>query len=445
MIQKEFDKNLTSFLPDGVEGKRFLLAVSGGIDSMTMAELFLHSPLKPRFAVACVNFKLRGEDSDLDQASVGQWCDRNGVRFHTIEFDTKGYAHTRSLSTQMAARELRYSWFYKLMEEYGYDYLSVAHNQDDSVETLFLNLLRGTGLKGLAGIRSSNGVIIRPMLSISREMIREFVNQHNISYRDDKTNFETHYSRNRIRNVVFPELRKINPSFLDTITRGIEHFIQAEELLDEIFESKRGTLYKEEDNALTVNIAELLKEGHKGYWLYRILGEKGFNSAQITEIGRALNRQPGKVFTSLTHRLEMGRGEMVIFPIEGESTPEELLVSSEGEYHFGNISFALRFFEKDEEFSPYPRGGKLYFSADDITLPLVCRVWRDGDRFRPFGMKGFKKLSDFYTDIKFDKREKDSQPILFNGDEVVCLPGLRIDDRYKIKTSTRLIAEVVIL
>lgn len=444
MIVKEFDNNLTSFLPDSVEGKRFLLAVSGGIDSMCMANLFLQSPLGLQFGIATVNFKLREGDCDLDQELVRKWAGEHGVPFHTIEFDTRGYAESHSISTQMAARDLRYGWFYKLLDEYDYDYIAVAHNMDDSAETTILNLLRGTGIKGMAGIRRVNGRVVRPLITLSRERIVQYVKENMVPYRDDKTNFESHYSRNRVRNVIFPEFRKINPSFLETITRTSSRFAQMANVLDGVFESRRGELFYESEGSLVVNINQLCRGGNVEYWLYRLLDERGFNGSQIDDIAAALDGQSGKCFYSPTHEALLDRGELKVYPIEmgcsGEFSVEE------GEiYTFNGVQFRIDVYEKGESFSPVSGDGRLFFSADDIAFPMTCRGWRSGDRFRPLGMNGFKKLSDFFKDMKMDKRAKESQPLLVDGENIVCLPGLRIDDRYKIKTSTRLVAEVNIL
>lgn len=444
MILSEFNKNITSFLPEGVEGKRFLLAVSGGIDSMCMASLFLASELDLQFGIATVNFKLREGDCDLDQALVRDWAEERGIPFHTIEFDTERYAEEHSISTQMAARDLRYGWFYQLLEEHKYDYIAIAHNMDDSAETLLLNLIRGTGVKGLAGIRKVNGKVIRPLISVSREDIVEYVSKNNVPYRDDKTNFESHYFRNRVRNIIFPEIKKINPSFLKTISRTSSYFIQAEEVLDELYEAKRDVLCREENGCLIVDVPLLMREKHQEYWLHRMLGEKGFNSSQISDIKGAMGGQSGKVFSSAGYELLVDRGELKVYPLE-RANGETFSIDSPGVYTFGEVTFEIRFIEKTEEFHPFPKDGTLYFSADSIELPLVCRGWQKGDRFRPFGMTGFKKMSDFFKDAKMDKRSKETQPLLLCGEDIVCLPGVRIDDRYKIKTSTRMVAEVNIL
>lgn len=445
MLQSEFDSALTSLVQGDIRDKKFLLAVSGGIDSMSMATLFHNSPLKLTFGIANVNFTLRGEDSYLDQALVRKWAEMNQVDFYTIDFETAKYAKQNSISTQMAARELRYEWFYQLIDQYGYDYLSIAHNMDDSAETLFLNLLRGTGVKGLSGIKKTNGKIIRPMLTISRKRIVEYVEEHKVPYRDDFTNFESHYSRNRIRNVVFPEFKKINPSFLNTISRNTSYFSQAADVLDDLYKEKEGTLYRTEGDTFLLDINELMKEKRVDYWLFRILSEKGFNTAQVASIKSSLSGQSGKVFRSPDHELVIDRGFLKVYPLGEDSSDAYLSISEPGVYTFRGVSFKFDIFIRPEGFKPIPQDGQLFFNAQDIKFPIICRGWIAADKFRPFGMKkGFKKLSDFFIDLKMSKRDKERQPIFTEGENIICLPGLRIDDRYKITTSTNIIAEVVI-
>ena len=446
-IIREFNSALAGLSDGRVEGSRYLLGVSGGIDSMCMAELFLRSDLHPQFAVAHVNFSLRGEESDGDMASVEEWGRLHGVRVFTRTFDTKAYASENSVSTQMAARELRYGFFKELMDSEGFDFLSIAHNLDDSIETIFLNIARGTGLRGLAGIPVRNGRIIRPLLGVSRAQIRAYVAEEGVSYRDDHTNFESHYARNRVRNIIFPEFRKINPSFLNTVRRDSEYFREASQIIDGVYEGVRSRTCAQDEGVLLIDTRALLTEGHCGYWLNRMLREYGFNSGQVADIVRCMDSgQNGRVFRSGSHELLYGTERMKVYPLMREEEGE-LCIDRPGVYDFKGLRFRIDFFPKPAAFSPVSDGSVLYFAADGLNMPLLCRGWRPADRFRPFGMRrGSKKLSDFFTDLKLDRIQKQAQPVLLDADgSIVCLPGLRIDDRFKIKTPTTVVAGVSIL
>lgn len=446
-IIREFNSALAGLSDGRVEGRRYLLGVSGGIDSMCMAALFLRSELHPQFAVAHVNFSLRGEESDGDMASVEEWGHIHGVRVFTRTFDTKAYASENSVSTQMAARELRYGFFKELMDSEGFDFLSIAHNLDDSIETIFLNIARGTGLRGLAGIPVRNGRIIRPLLGVSRAQIRAYVAEEGVSYRDDHTNFESHYARNRVRNIIFPEFRKINPSFLNTVRRDSEYFREASQIIDGVYEGVRSRTCTQDGGVLLIDTRALLTEGHCGYWLNRMLREYGFNSGQVADIVRCMDSgQNGRVFRSGSHELLYGTERMKVYPLMREEEGE-LCIDRPGVYDFKGLRFRIDFFPKPAAFSPVSDGSVLYFAADGLNMPLLCRGWRPADRFRPFGMRrGSKKLSDFFTDLKLDRIQKQAQPVLLDADgSIVCLPGLRIDDRFKIKTPTTVVAGVSIL
>lgn len=446
-IEKEFDAALQDLSDGDAARSRYLLGVSGGIDSMCMAELFLRSSLQPEFAIAHVNFSLRGEESDGDMESVLEWGRRNGIHVYTRTFDTKAYAAEKSISTQMAARELRYGFFSEIMEKDGFDYLSIAHNLDDTIETIFLNIARGTGLRGLSGIPVRNGRIIRPLLGISRAEIREYVEFSGIAYRNDHTNFESHYARNRIRNIIFPEFRKINPSFLETVHRDSGYFSQASDIVDDLFAEISRKVCRIEDDVLMIDIVELMRDRHYGYWLYMMLRDYGFNSRQVSDMERCLvSGQPGRMFRSGSHELVFASGSIRVYPLR-EEEDAEFLIYGPGLYNYKGTRFRIEFFPKPSGFNPVSDGKSLFFSADRLQMPLLCRGWKPADRFRPFGMKqGSKKLSDFFTDLKMDRVQKLSQPVILDASgHIVCLPGLRIDDRYKIKAPTASVAGAFVL
>lgn len=444
-IQSVFNESLLRLTGDTVGQSYFLLAVSGGIDSICMAELFRRSSLEPRFSIAHVNFSLRGEESDGDMESVIAWGKKYGVKVFTETFDTTAYATENSISTQMAARELRYGFFEELMDKYGFNFLSVAHNENDSVETVFLNMARGTGIKGLSGIPAKNGRIIRPMLSVPRSMIAAFVRENDIPYRDDHTNFESHYYRNRLRNIIFPEFEKINPSFLSTVSRNTEYIATAAEILEDMAVEIKARVCASEGDDTFIDRILLLKEKNFGYWMHSMLSEYGFGSAHLKEIERCLvSGQVGKLFRSGTYELVLGSDRIRIRPLQAEEETE-FIIDGPGEYNFKGFKFRVEYFSVQEGFSPKMADSSvLYLDTEKFRLPVLCRSWQPADRFRPFGMKyGMKKLGDFFKDLKIDRLERQSRPVLVcpNGD-IACLPGLRIDDRYKVTEATRIVAAI---
>lgn len=446
-IQEIFNDSLTG-LVGKTDGKRFLLAVSGGIDSICMAELFYRSCLKPEFSIAHVNFSLRGEESDQDMESVVEWGRKRNIAVYTRTFDTHAYAQKHSLSTQMAARELRYGYFNELVSEYGFDYIAVAHNENDSVETVFLNMARGTGIKGMTGIPVKNGNIIRPLLSVSRNMIASFVDENGIPYRDDHTNFESHYYRNRIRNIIIPEFEKINPSVLNTVSRNTGYLAQAAEILEDMAGKIRKKVCSAEGEDIIIDTARLQKEKHYGYWLHSILSEYGFSSGQLKEIERCIQSEQttGKMFRSGSGELVFGSSRIRIRRLRDEEETG-FLIDGPGIYTYKNRRFRISCIQASDGFCPMTDGAVLYMDADSVQFPIICRSWRPADRFRPFGMlRGSKKLADFFKDLKIDRIARQSCPVLTSGQgNILCLPGLRIDDRYKIKTSTKSIIEVSIM
>lgn len=345
MIQKSFDRTIVGLVP---EKETALLAVSGGIDSICLASLFLNSSSGRRFAVAHCNFHLRGEDSDSDEALVAAWCGRNGVRYHKADFDTEQYASSHSVSIEMAARELRYDWFASLCQDNGYYGVAVAHNANDNAETLILNLLRGTGLRGITGMQVETVVpvtrdelsgvrLLRPMLSFSRKQIEEYVAANSLEYHDDRTNAETVYKRNRIRHLVFPVFESLNPSFLTTFAREMNAFSEVQEIADDYFISVRENVCEPagKDDLLRVNAVRLCHLKHYKYVLYRLLEAYGFRDRLLEPVVRLLESGKtfsGKVFEAPGYEL-ITAGECLIVRKSARVVPESPVISELADAH----------------------------------------------------------------------------------------------------------------
>lgn len=345
MIQKSFDRTIVGLVP---EKETALLAVSGGIDSICLASLFLNSSSGRRFAVAHCNFHLRGEDSDSDEALVAAWCGRNGVRYHKADFDTEQYASSHNISIEMAARELRYDWFASLCRDNGYYGVAVAHNANDNAETLILNLLRGTGLRGITGMQVETVVpvtrdelsgvrLLRPMLSFSREQIEEYVAANSLEYHDDRTNAETVYKRNRIRHLVFPVFESLNPSFLTTFAREMNAFSEVQEIADDYFISVRESVCEPagKDELLRVNAVRLCHLKHYKYVLYRLLEVYGFRDRLLEPVVRLLESGKtfsGKIFEAPGYEL-ITAGECLIVRKSARVVPESPAISELADVH----------------------------------------------------------------------------------------------------------------
>jgi len=556
-----------------VSTSRYLLAVSGGMDSMCMADLFLQSFGAESFAIAHCNFSLRGEESDGDETLVREWAERNAVQLFVKRFDTVAYAREKGISIEMAARDLRYSWFAELCQEHGFAALSVAHNANDNAETLLLNLLRGTGLKGLHGMAEvsslyvdggmadrwselafshpqvgggahevgggrwrplsartydENVTLYRPLLEFTRKQIEGYVLTHRVPYRHDSSNFTSDYKRNRIRNEVFPIFEKINPSYIRTLNREIGYFSEAEEIVSDwcaarlpevlvcndnaqmsdghlsseamtpVFCSSDILLRHSERDRESVTIRRttaLLAIPHWRYLLYHILEPYGFSSQVLSSLedlltsGRTVS---GKRFESPTHVLLTGRKTLTVLPL-GKSSSAEIAESSSavnersislcscsaghsgtavpqgdngndvllgkegshclsddiavvrgaGTYNFNGSRFTVEVIPWTADMPLKQPAGVLVMDADKMKFPFVCRRWRQGDWLIPLGMRGKKKVSDLFTDLKYDALAKDAAIMIVDTrteglaqqQHVAGLLGVRIDDRYKITPS----------
>ena len=430
---------------------------------MCMANLFYETFGAGAVALAHCNFNLRGEESDGDEAMVSTWAKERDIRLHTVSFNTVEYASSNSLSIEMAARELRYSWFAELCRKYGYQAVAVAHHAEDNAETLLLNLVRGTGLKGIGGMKEvspmpcSGGntqlALIRPLLSFTRKQIEGYVLQAKVPYRTDSTNASVEYRRNRIRHEVFPVLAKLNPSFVGTFNREMSYFSDAGQIVEDWCAAhSRDVVISGAEDEIKISVKALVEVRQWRYLLYHILEPYGFNHSVLASVEDLLvsgRTASGKTFSSSEWILHTGRGEMTLRrKAVREETDNDVVVEGEGTYSLGDTCFMVEVFARPDDMTLRQPEGVQIFDADKLGVPFRCRRWRQGDWMIPLGMSGRKKVSDIFNDLKYDSFAKSSAVIVescvqaSDSHRVAALMGVRMDGRFRIDDNTRTIIRI---
>lgn len=406
-------------------GNTVIVTLSGGSDSVALLCVLHH--LGYDCVAAHCNFSLRGEESDRDEAFVRRHCEKKEIPLRVIRFDTRAYASEHHLSIEMAARTLRYEWFEALRAEYAAQDIAVAHHRDDSVETVLLNLIRGTGIHGLCGIRPRNGYIVRPLLCVSRQDILDYLSHIGETYVTDSTNLEDAFTRNKIRLRLLPLMEEINPSVKESIQRTASYLDQAAVIYDRAIDEGKNRVTTEGG----ISISLLLREPSPLALLYEVMRPLGFNSAQVNDLFESLEGQSGKVFSSATHYACKDRDRILIREInEDDEAPFTLL------------------YKKCTYTSDYviPRSAtEVCFDADKLDGQLTLRRWKTGDRFVPFGMKGSKLISDFLTDQKIPLCDKENQWLLCCGEEIIWVLGRRTDNRYRITPTTKTVMQITMI
>ena len=429
-----------------------LLAVSGGIDSMYMAERASELFPGASFAVAHCNFSLRGPESDGDEDFVRRWAEGKGYPLHTVRFDTAAEAARTGESIEMAARRLRYAWFGKLCDEQGYDAVAVAHNACDNAETFLLNLLRGTGTKGLSGMSSDthiNGLrILRPILGISRDDIREWMQAGGRSWREDSTNGDTTIRRNLLRSEVLPAFARINPSWLKTLEKDMEHLREADEIADDYWDAAVESGLVPPTDESTLNIGVLRQFTHRRYLLYRFLEPYGFPEATLDSVLRLLDGNStvsGKVFEAGGWRLVSSSGSLRVMR-SADPRPGPVSIEGPGVYVIGGNCLEVGTGPVPEQLRQ--ENGTQVFDAALLRFPFTVRAWEEGDWLRPLGMRGKKKLSDLFADLKWDLGRKESALILvpegWEKGHAGALAGERIDRDLRVTPDTKEIIKITI-
>ncbi len=406
-----------------------LLAVSGGADSVVMSKLFSQSGFK--FGMAHCNFKLRGKDSDDDKKFVEELAAKLKAPFYSSEFDTKKHASEKGISIEMAARELRYQWLEETRKANGFHKIATAHHRDDSIETVLLNLTKGTGISGLHGILPKRAQIIRPMLAFSKDEILAFAEKEKIVYRQDHTNLESVYQRNFLRNEVIPKLKELNPNFAETFSGNIEKFRDTEAVYKRGLGLLKKKLLEKRGDEFYISIKKLLLfEGSKTI-LFEILKDYGFGEKQVAGIYERLNEDSAQQYLSENFRIIKDRDFLIIANKDEEQSGFVLIENIKKVVKFpgGEIKFHLL---PGSKFNADSGNDVAFVDYSKLKFPLVLRRWKAGDYFYPLGMKKKKKLSDFFTDIKLSILEKERAWVLLSEEKIVWVVGCRIDERFKV-------------
>ncbi len=416
-------------------GEKILVAVSGGVDSVVLLDLFVKAGY--HIAIAHCNFKLRGNESDSDELFVKKLAEQYNTGLFVKTCPAGDFANEQSISIQEAARELRYDFFEKLIKTKRFDKVAVAHHADDNLETFFINLMRGSGLQGLKGMPVQRDQIIRPLMFTTRQQIEDYANKHGISWRNDSSNDSDKYLRNNIRHHLLPELRKINPDF-KTLFQSLSHLKQDALVLETLINNEKRKRFKEKDGQIIIPFENLEQKLPPALWLYYLLKDFGFPQSETGKIADAVqSNSTGKHFFSETDELLIDRNEIIIrkrktvhqevFHIDGSTTSLTQPFKATISVLSGNEIKPAQLKESNAA----------YLDFEKLTFPLTLRKWKKGDRFHPYGMKGSKLLSDFFTDLKLSLFEKENSWLLLSGDNIIWVVGKRIAEQVKINSGTK--------
>ena len=431
MLEK-LKQNITIQFPF-LKGKKLLIAISGGLDSVVLTQLF-HS-LNFDISLAHCNFHLRGLESDADEEFVKNIGKKLALETFTTGFNTNEYPSTNKTSTQIAARELRYHWFQELVVKHQFEYVLTAHHADDNLETFLINLSRGTGLEGLTGIPAINNTIVRPLLIFSREEIEQFANKNRIEWREDQSNASTKYVRNKIRHQIIPILKELNPTVLNSFQKTTANLKGSQQIInDTITQVKKKVISADENGITKLNIAVIQKLSNPKAYLFELL--KSYDFTEWNDIENLLSAQSGKHVFSKTHRLLKDRDFLLLTEVPAQKKLSEILITKNTKEIFDPFHLRLENVSEIQQLHE----NTLFLDADKLTFPLKLRKWEKGDSFYPIGMQGKKKLSKFFKDEKYSLITKENTWLLCSENQIVWIVGKRQDRKFNAtKTSSNIL------
>jgi tRNA(Ile)-lysidine synthase len=410
---------------------KIIVGLSGGSDSVVLLFILYH--LGYECIAAHCNFHLRGEESLRDEQWAAQWAASLRVPFYKQDFDTYSIAQKRSISIEMAARDLRYEWFEQLRQELQAEAIAIAHHSDDNVETMLLNLIRGTGIAGLTGIKPKSGRIVRPLLCVSKEEILHYAKTEKLTFITDSSNLQDEFTRNKIRHQVLPLLQSLNPSLNTSLLRTMEHLTEVAKIYQShITEAKKNVFNA---SSQTIDIQALLAYPSPESILFEILKEYGFKKDVIQNIFQSIENQSGKEFFSQKYKLIKDRTCFFLFFLE--QTKENLVVYIAENERKTTFPFPMNISVQQKKPEIVNDKNIAYFDFNKLKFPLMLRKWQKGDRFIPFGMKGSQKLSDYFNNHKLNKQEKEDTWILCSENKIIWIVGYRTDNRFRIDENSK--------